>query len=407
LVNNGRESQYSIGENPPYSDQSFAQLEAYSTHQQTTSFVWAVLSRIVPEPFLGNSNSKRSLRINIWKFIELRRFETFHLCDCIRELKVSDYSWISNIISSCSCCVQMAIETGLSNGSDDQKRINLLQCWINWLFSDIVIPLIQAYFYVTERESRRYDVFYYPKPVWRDLTSSAIASLNGQNFKILSGTSRRAIKHLCSLSRVRFVPKEKDMRPLVNLKTQSKDGLLKKCHLIIKKIRDENSEVFGSSVFDYNSIHQNLSNFISSVRSQLKEQNKIYIVVADVSKAFDCISHDMVLKVMDNVLKCDDYVMRRCTKVVCNRSKNAIYRFDSNFCISNGDNMGDFSIQFSSGGGILVDQVLYVYIVIHFISSAGISFEIHVAMVKHIPRCHLKLVSHSIFFAMSYSCNDD
>jgi telomerase reverse transcriptase len=188
---------------------------------------------------------------------------------------------------------------------------------------------------------------------------------------------------------------------------KKKDGLLKKCHLIIKKIRDENSEVFGSSVFDYNSIHQNLSNFISSVRSQLKEQNKIYIVVADVSKAFDCISHDMVLKVMDNVLKCDDYVMRRCTKVVCNRSKNAIYRFDSNFCISNGDNMGDFSIQFSSGGGILVDQVLYVYIVIHFISSAGISFEIHVAMVKHIPRCHLKLVSHSIFFAMSYSCNDD
>lgn len=360
MINNGRNSQYLIGGKSSSFDQSFAQLDAYSTHQQVVSFIWAVLTQVVPEPLLGNSNSKRSLRLNIWKFIELRRFETFHLCDSIRELKISDYSWISNIASSCFCSAHIVEEISLSSGSDEQKCLNLLQCWINWLFSDIVIPLIQAYFYITERESRRYDVFYYPKPVWRDLTSNAIASLTGQNFKILRGASRRAAKQLFSSSRVRFVPKAKDMRPLVNLKAQSKDGLLNKCHLIIKTVRDENPEIFGSSVFDYNNVHKNLSHFISSVRSHLKEENKIYIVVADVSKAFDCISQDMLLKVMDSVLKCDDYVLRKCTKVVCNRSKNTIYRFHSNFCISNGDNISDFSIQLSSGGGVLVDQVLSI-----------------------------------------------
>ncbi|KAL6644134.1 hypothetical protein ACP70R_018900 [Stipagrostis hirtigluma subsp. patula] len=339
-----------------YTDKSYVQLEAYSTHQQVVSFVWAVLTRIVPEPLLGNYYSKRSLRINIWKFIKLRRFETFQLRDCICELKVSHYPWISNIgLADCFCSALMAKEIGLSNGSEEQKHRNLLHCWINWLFSDIVIPLVQSYFYVTERESRRYDIFYYPKTVWRDLMSNAIASLDRQNLKILRGASRRAIKHSFS-SRVRFVPKEKDMRPLVNLKAKSKDGLLNKCHLIIKKARDENPEMFGSSVFDYYNVYQNLSRFISSARSHLKRKFKIYIVVADVSKAFDCINHDMLLKIVDDVLKCDDYVLRKCTKVVCNRSKDAIYRFDSSVSISSGDNICDLSIQSSSNIGILVDQ---------------------------------------------------
>jgi telomerase reverse transcriptase len=168
---------------------------------------------------------------------------------------------------------------------------------------------------------------------------------------------------------VRFVPKAKDMRPLVNLKAQSNDELLNKCHLILKKVRDENPEMFGSSVFDYNNVHQKLCGFLSSVRSHLKEKLKIYVVVADVSKAFDCISHDMVLKIVDDVLKYDNYVLRKCTKVVCNRSKNAIYRFGSNVSISNGNDICDFSIQLSSTGGILVDQVMYYN---SFLISAGV-----------------------------------
>nr|TKW28415.1 hypothetical protein SEVIR_3G315403v2 [Setaria viridis]TKW28416.1 hypothetical protein SEVIR_3G315403v2 [Setaria viridis] len=357
VAKNHSKAQYSFGGKSACNDQTYVQLEAYSTHQQVVSFVWAVLTRIIPELLLGNSYSKRALRINIWKFIKLRRFETFHLSDCIGELKVSHYSWISNIgLSDCFCSALMEKEIGLSNGSEEQKRQNLLHCWIGWMFSDIVIPLVQAYFYVTERESRRYEAFYYLNTVWRDLTSSALSSLNRQNFKILRGTSRKAIRRSCFSSRVRFVPKAKDMRPLVNLKAQSKDGLLNKCHLILKKVRDENPEMFGSSVFDYNNVHQNLCDFLSSVRSHLKEKLKIYVVVADVSKAFDCISHDMVLKVVDDVLKYDNYVLRKCTKVVCNRSKNAIYRFGSNVSISNGNDICDFSIQLSSTSGILVDQ---------------------------------------------------
>lgn len=317
-----------------------------------------MLTRIIPEPLLGNCCSKRSLRINIWKFIKLRRHEGFCLSDCIGELKVSHYSWISNIgLSVCFRSALMEKEIWLSNGSEEKLQ-NLLHCWISWMFSDIVIPLVQAYFYVTERESKRYDVFYYRKTVWRDLTSTAIASLNRQNFRILRGTSRKKAKQSCRSSRVRFVPKEKNMRLLVNLKAQSKDAFLDNCHLIMKKVRDENPDKFGSSVFDYNNVHQNLWQFISSVRSHLKEKFKIYIVVADVSKAFDCLSHDMLLKIVDDALKCDEYVLRKCKQVV-NWSKNALYRFDSNVSISNCDNTREFPIQLSSRRGILVDQVLY------------------------------------------------
>ena len=351
--------QYSTGGKAAYCDGSFAQLEAYSTHHQVVSFVWAVLTRIIPQPLLGNPSCKRSLRMNIWKFVRLRRYETFQVTDCICDLKVSYFSWLSNIGSTgCSCSAPMRKDTEVPSGMEDQKQNNLLRCWISWLFSNIVIPLIKTYFYVTERETKRYDVFYYPKSVWRYLTSKAIASLNVQSFRTLCGTSRRAIRRLYRSSTVRFLPKTEDIRQLVNFKAQAKDAILSKCHLVIKKVRDENPEMFGSSVFDYDSIHENLSRFISSVRRQLKKL-KIYIVVADVSKAFDCVNHDMLLKIMDDVLKSDEYALRKCTKVIYSRSKNSVYRFDSNVSISNGNNIHDFSIQPSSSGGILVDQVLY------------------------------------------------
>uniref|UniRef100_A0ACD5ZRJ4 Uncharacterized protein n=1 Tax=Avena sativa TaxID=4498 RepID=A0ACD5ZRJ4_AVESA len=356
VAKNQESIQYSLKGKSTDCDGSYAQLEAYSTYQQVVSFVWAVLTRIIPPPLLGNPSSKRSLRINIWKFIRLRRYETFQVTDCIGELKVSYYSWLSKIgFTGCSCSVPMRKNTEVSSGMEEQKQNNLLRCWISWLFSDIVIPLINTYFYVTERETKRYDVFYYPKSVWRNLTINAIASLNAQSFRTLCGTSRRAIRHLYRSSTVRFLPKAKDMRPLVNFKAQSKDGLLSKCHLVIKKARDENPEMFGSSVFDYDSVYKNLYSFIAPVRRQLKEL-KIYIVVADVSKAFDCVNHDLLLKIMDDVLKGDEYVLRKCMKVIYSRSKNAIYRFHTNVSVSNGSDIHDFSIQPLSSGGILVDQ---------------------------------------------------
>uniref|UniRef100_A0A0E0MLK3 Telomerase reverse transcriptase n=1 Tax=Oryza punctata TaxID=4537 RepID=A0A0E0MLK3_ORYPU len=316
VTKNDGKAHYPPGGKTAYYDQSFSQLEAYSTHQQVTSFVWAVLKRIIPEPLLGNSFGKRSLRTNIWKFIKLRRFETFQLSDCIGDLKVSHYSWLSNIeFSNCFCSAITGKQTGSSSGAEEQKQNNILHCWISWLFSDIVIPVVHAYFYVTERESKRYDVFYYPKSVWRDLTSNAIASLNKKNFRILRGEPRKAVRHLNCSSRVRFLPKAKDMRPLVNFRAKSKDAILNKCHLIMKKLRDEKPEMFGSSVFDYNNVHQNLSQFISSKRSQLMKKLKVYIVVADVSKAFDCVSHDMVLKMIDDAFKCDEYTVRKCSKL--------------------------------------------------------------------------------------------
>uniref|UniRef100_A0A0E0BRK9 Telomerase reverse transcriptase n=1 Tax=Oryza glumipatula TaxID=40148 RepID=A0A0E0BRK9_9ORYZ len=357
VTKNDGKAHYPPGGKAAYYDRSFSRLEAYSTHQQVASFVWAVLKRIVPKPLLGNSFGKRSLRTNIWKFIKLRRFETFQLSDCIGDLKVSHYSWLSNIeFSNCFCSAIIGKQTGSSTSAEEQKQKNILHCWISWLFSDIVIPVVRTYFYVTERESKRYDVFYYPKSVWRDLTSNAIASLNKKNFRILRGEPRKAVRHLNCSSRVRFLPKAKDMRPLVNLRAKSKDANLNKCHLIMKKLRDEKPEMFGSSVFDYNNVHQNLSQFISSKRSQLMKKLKVYIVVADVSKAFDCVSHDMVLKMIDDAFKCDEYTVRKCSKVICNRSKNSLYRFDSNASIGNGNSIYDLSIQLSSGGGIFVDQ---------------------------------------------------
>ncbi|XP_072953030.1 telomerase reverse transcriptase isoform X4 [Typha angustifolia] len=392
-------------------DPSFEPSKSFCKNQHVVSFIWAASRSIIPVSLLGSSCSWRSLRKNIWKFVQLRRFENFHLKECIHGLKVSSYPFLAKVgLYDCCCNNGTRYETDNGKRLRDTKiscnikamiRENLFHCWMYWFFSFMVVPMISANFYVTERESKRHDLFYYAKPVWKKLLSRAIACLKEQHYRLLDHAFLRDVfcQRAFGFSKVRFLPKEKNVRPLANLKAPSRlqlpcheiscsamkegeermhtkvmssvrkrkffyyrsvNSSLRELHVILRKIKFDHPQLLGSTVFDYNDVYKKMHQFLSKVKTRAKMMPQVFIVVADVSKAFDSIDQDMLMKIMEDVIENGEYVVRKYRQIVCTKkSMGAIHDLPSYGCISDGNSSSskpELAIQLTSSSGIFVDQ---------------------------------------------------
>ncbi|KAJ1686820.1 hypothetical protein LUZ63_018210 [Rhynchospora breviuscula] len=346
----------------PFSPQSF------SKHEEVVSFIFASLRRIVPFPLLGNKKSWRALRRNIYKFVQLRRHEKIFLEDCMEGLSVSNFEFFSNLQKSCSC------DGGGKNISFVKK---LLYTWVHWLFLHIIVPIISSNFYVTERESKRYEVFYYKKPIWGSAVKGCIEKLKRQSFCPVDSESVRNIfngSRCFGFSRFRFLPKENCLRPVASLNKPSKLHFLKKryqsvnsalndLHVILKTIKTENPNLLGSSVFDYNDVYQKLHGFISKVKNGTISMPELFIVVADVSKAFDSIDQDKLLKIMEGTIQNEEYIVGNYRKVLSRKNcVSPVYKVPLLGSISRynkGHYVSNPPVQFSSNSGLFVAQAVY------------------------------------------------
>jgi telomerase reverse transcriptase len=45
------------------------------------------------------------------------------------------------------------------------------------LFDGLVVPLLRAFFYATESSTHKNRVFYYRKPLWKDMQGEALVAL--------------------------------------------------------------------------------------------------------------------------------------------------------------------------------------------------------------------------------------
>ncbi|CAM8949179.1 unnamed protein product [Rhodiola kirilowii] len=219
---------------------------------------------------------------------------------------------------------------------------------------------VQRNFYVTTTEEGKQDVFYYRKSEWDKLTERAISDLKDQTLHHLNVDSVRDIigKRNFGFSKLRFLPKGSGIRAIANLKACSripKQGWfqnkqfsghqkarphsrkpkfqyfksvnynLNDLHVILKDVRCCEPEKLGSSVFDYNDVYKRLCPFLIS----LKESGilpSVYVVVADVVKAFDSINQNKLLSVMRNVIEQDLYCLKKTSEVICTKKSMWLHR---------------------------------------------------------------------------------
>lgn len=369
------------------------QFEANMSHclrTQVVSFIWAVIRSIVPPELLGTSYNWRRLRRNIAKFIQLRRFEKFSLKQCMHKLKASRFPFLSTQHLSTNQVLKYPSGQSVASHVFKQK---LLQSWIFWLFSCLVVPLVQANFYVTETEHGKQDVFYYRKPLWEKLKTRAITCLKDQNYHELDASAVRNIisKRLFGFSKLRLLPKDNGMRMLANLKASSRmpaqessledqprgiqrngkfhprivkyknfksvNSVLHDTHAVLKGLQLKEPEKLGSSVFDYNGVYRKLCPFLIGMKNRLTATAGFFVVVSDVSRAFDFVDQDKLLSIMKDVILDDDYLLIQSDQVACTKKTLWVHK---NLALVN-ENIGTTSVTSSvpswSQHTVLVTQV--------------------------------------------------
>nr|GMC72337.1 telomerase reverse transcriptase isoform X1 [Ipomoea batatas] len=299
--------------------------KCYSLKKQVVSFVWAVCRSIVPLDLLGTPSNWRILRKNISKFIQMRRFEKFSL---------NQYMY-----KECG---------GL--GALDIVKHKVLECWMFWFFSCLVVPLVQAHFYVTETEHENQEILYYRKSIWKQVKVEAMTCLKDQQFLELNVASAQKIlkNRSFGFSKVRFLPKKDGLRILENLKASSRmpvklssqsceqrkisllrnikydyfrsvNCALRGLHAVLKGIQTKEPAKLGSSVFNYNDVYNKLVPFLLILKNGSATAPDVFIIVSDVAKAFDSINQDKLLTVMEDFISDNDYILAKTIEVVCTK----------------------------------------------------------------------------------------
>jgi telomerase reverse transcriptase len=397
-------------------------VKSYCSKSQVASFIWAVSRSLLPSELLGTPANWRIMKRNIYKFIQLRRFEKFPLKLCLHELKTSRFPFLSDkyFFSSQNASILKYLEkhdkvlhNKVKNWNNDVQNVKrkLLEKWIFWYYSFLVVPLVQANFYVTESAQGKQDIYYYKKPVWEKLTKSTIACLKDSEYCHLDDAALHDILKVghkflrdrpFGFSKLRLQPKENGVRMVANLngssklplvestvgapycksrrqenhqKTQFKsvNNVLRDAHTILKGIQFKEPKRLGSSVFDYNDVYKKLCPFLVDQKKGLTPMSSLFIITSDVSKAFDSVDQDTLLTIMKDVLW-DEYFIKVYDRVIC--TKNSLWVQKQSTLLNQGSNTGHTQFRSfpSSRHAVFVNQVSFFILLIGVGESHMIQF---------------------------------
>ncbi|KAG0366783.1 hypothetical protein BGZ54_004884 [Gamsiella multidivaricata] len=303
---------------------SAALLTYHSSFDQVTSFVHAVVKKVIPLAMFGSQENRIVILRAMTRFIRLRKFETMSLQYVLQGFRMSDCQWLQDTrLRKPDSRVHHTPPTA----SDKQHEI--LHEFLYWMFDGFLIPLLQASFYITDSSFQRNKIFYYRHELWQLITKPAVASIQKDMFIQLE--QGEIAKCNQTYAKVRLLPKIHDLRPIINLRKKSSklvngtssigvksmNQKLMNPFLILAYERDRQMAQRTSSAIGMSDLFYRCKQAKSRlVDSSGSESPKLYMVKVDIKKSFDSINQDKLLEIIDRVLKEDKYMIHRHSKVV-------------------------------------------------------------------------------------------
>lgn len=103
---------------------------------------------------------------------------------------------------------------------DFEKRKEIFQEFVYWVFDSFLVPLIRTNFYVTESNAHRNRLFYFRHDVWRRLSEPSLSTLRLKMFEELptERVNRLLAARPLGFSKIRLLPKKQGIRMIMNLK---------------------------------------------------------------------------------------------------------------------------------------------------------------------------------------------
>ncbi|KAG0079000.1 hypothetical protein BGZ90_003804 [Linnemannia elongata] len=277
--------------------------------------------KVIPLAMFGSIDNRAVILRAMTRFIRLRKYETVPLQYALQGFKLSECEWLQD---SHRVHEERPVRHIAPTASDKQHEI--LHEFVYWLFEGFLMPLLRATFYVTDSSYQRNKLFYYRHGLWRIITQTAVNSIQGKMFIRMEPEEVSVCNSV--YSKVRFLPKTTDLRPIINLgrkaprlvnggsagNYKSTNDRLKTASLVLAYERSRQIEC--SSAIGMSDLFHRLKKAKEKlVGSSTRNQQRLYMVKVDIKKAFDSINQENLLYLINETLKEDKYIIHRHSKV--------------------------------------------------------------------------------------------
>ncbi|KAG9689750.1 hypothetical protein KCU95_g13462, partial [Aureobasidium melanogenum] len=292
-----------------------------TSSSQVSAFCRSVIAKVFPGRLWGEGEdgiaNKAHIMYQVDRFVRLGRYESLMLHEVAQGIKISNITWLRP--------PKEPIGSKMS-ASDFAKRKELFAELLYYLFDSFLIPLISNNFYVTESSAFRNRLLYFRHDVWRKLSEPALSSLRTSMFEEVS--QRRVKKTLSNMSigtgRVRLLPKESGLRPIINLKRRvmskrngrlvlgkSVNKILTPAFHVLNLEKSITPERLGSSMFSSDEIYQRLHRFRNQLQETGKANKPLYFAKVDVQSCFDSIPQKPLLRLLNALISAEGYTITR------------------------------------------------------------------------------------------------
>ena len=251
------------------------------------------------------------------RFVRLGRYETLSMHDVLQDIKIGGVAWLAP---------ENDISTASISGPDFRKRKELVAELLYYLFDSFLIPLIRGHFHVTESGAHRNQLFYFRHDVWKALAEPALSSLKETMLEpypfgqIKATLARRTL----GVSSIRLLPKEKGMRPIINLRRRmprtqngelvlgkSINSILTPAFSVLNHEKTANPDLLVSAMFSVEDIYPRLQTYRRRLEQSGLFGKPLFFAKVDVTACFDTIPQKRLMRMTKDILKSEEYRVTR------------------------------------------------------------------------------------------------
>jgi telomerase reverse transcriptase len=295
---------------------TFAQATALTS---VSAFCRAVVRNVFPSDAFGESSSEdnnfSAVMRSVDSFVCMRRYESFSLHDIMQGISVKAIGWLMTPGKS---------QSPKMCKSEFDTRKETLSELLYYLFDSYLVPLIRSHFHVTESSVHRNQLFYFRHDVWKAMSEPALQSLKLDMFEECSTAEMQGAmaQRALGVSKVRLLPKEQGMRPIINLRRRvqrqqhgglvlgrSINSILTPAFSILNYEKARRPEMLGSALFSVDDMFTKLQGFRSTLGP--RGSRPLYFAKVDVKSCFDTIPQQRLLKLAEDILSANEYHLTR------------------------------------------------------------------------------------------------
>jgi len=292
-----------------------------SSPTQVSAFCRSALSNVFPNDFWGSeragTHNQGVISRCVDNFIHIRRYETMSMHEVMQGIKLSDVPWLA----------PPGVDSAQNLSSTDfAKRKEVMAELLYYVFDSFLISLLRSCFYITESHVHRNQLFYFRHDVWQTMTAPSLNLLKATMMEECSAASVRKMlaKRALGVSHVRLLPKERGMRPIINLRRRvqrlqhgevvlgrSINSLLTPAFSVLNYEKAAHGELLASALFSVDDIFPRLQAFRDSLDQHGHGRSPLFFGKIDVQACFDTIPQQRLMSLVKVILGTERYNVMR------------------------------------------------------------------------------------------------